>query len=135
MSSGFLSPTDTFQFRVAGVKFEGRQDILSDLYYKGSMRGNPIVAALEREKNNKYDSNAIKVMAGIIGEGISWHIGYVPRELAAKLAPRIDKGEIPDVVGVRIVEAEDYRGRYLTYGAKIEIIMRKPRLMRRKKGH
>jgi hypothetical protein len=42
--------------------------------------------ALRREPENEHDANAIAVDAG--GE----HVGFVPRELAAELAPELDAG-------------------------------------------
>jgi hypothetical protein len=46
-------------------------------------------AALElrRDPANEHDANAIQVWAGAL------QIGWVPRELAAELAPRLDAGE------------------------------------------
>ena len=40
---------------------------------------------LEREPNNKHDSNAIKIMST---SGL--HLGYVPRHIAKGIAPEID---------------------------------------------
>lgn len=47
----------------------------------------PIGVWLQREKSNSHDPNAIKVM----GEGR--HIGYLSRQVAAEIAPRMDRGE------------------------------------------
>ena len=41
---------------------------------------------LRRERNNPHDANAIAVHAG------GMHVGFVPRELAAELAPELDAG-------------------------------------------
>lgn len=48
-------------FRVAGVTFEGRQDFLEVLF----KREKEFVFSLEREPDNPYDSNAIKVMVNL----------------------------------------------------------------------
>ena len=44
-------------------------------------------ALLVREKENQYDSNAIKVIADY------QHIGYVKADLASQIAPMIDSGK------------------------------------------
>jgi hypothetical protein len=43
---------------------------------------------LKRDPENEHDPNAIQVLAA--GEQLGW----VPRELAAELAPRLDEGEV-----------------------------------------
>lgn len=51
----------------------------------------PLAAVLQREPENEHDENAIAVF---INEG-RWkgtHIGYVKRETASALAPRMDSG-------------------------------------------
>jgi hypothetical protein len=47
--------------------------------------GSPL--ALVREPDNPHDANAIAVHAG------GAHVGFVPRELAAEIAPALDAGE------------------------------------------
>ena len=42
---------------------------------------------LQRDPANEHDRNALKVLVG------DQQLGWVPRELAAELAPRIDAGE------------------------------------------
>ena len=42
---------------------------------------------LEREPSNPHDSNAIQVKRA------GHHLGYVPKEIARELAPRIDEGD------------------------------------------
>jgi len=66
--------------KIAGVTFEGRQDIIRKLG-----PGSPLF--LERQPENPYDCNAIKLLT-ISGE----HIGYVGRVLAESLAESMDKG-------------------------------------------
>lgn len=46
---------------------------------------------LERDPDNEYDRNAIKVLVPS-EEGESWHLGYVGAETAAWLAPWMDDG-------------------------------------------
>lgn len=78
-------------FNVAGVSFEGRQEIICELkdvwdgLATGSILGTPAVW-LEREPDNAYDANAIKVMTQF------GQIGYVPAKLAAYMAHELDEG-------------------------------------------
>ena len=50
-----------------------------------------ITVTLQREQNNAHDRNAIQIVAGVRSKG-SAVIGYINRELAAALAPLLDKG-------------------------------------------
>lgn len=68
-------------FNVAGVTFEGRQEII------GWLIGNEPVQ-ITPEPDNKYDKNALAILVAFQGE--IYHIGYVPKESAAKIAPAID---------------------------------------------
>ncbi|NQS75277.1 MAG: hypothetical protein HQP61_02370 [Peptococcaceae bacterium] len=93
-----------FEIAVVGVTFEGRQEILRELYeeaehstegwkYKMSWH-----CGLIRQPDNPYDPNAIAVE--LAGE----QVGFIPKALAAKLAPRIDAGEVYRVVDARIIK-------------------------------
>lgn len=80
---------DVYNIAVAGVTFEGRQEALAELH-KAQQAGASITTYLVREPDNKYDANAIKVLLEC-GDGPK-HVGYVPRHLAAELAPLLDAG-------------------------------------------
>jgi HIRAN domain len=69
--------------QIRGASFFGRRALehSRDLQY-----GEPLI--LMREPTNKADRNAIKVLE-ILGKPI----GYVAREVAADVAPRMDRGE------------------------------------------
>lgn len=71
----------TLYTKVAGVTFEGRQNLIAQL-----TGGEP--CRLQPEPTNKYDPNAIAVMVAAKGE--VWHIGFVPKELAAQIAPHLE---------------------------------------------
>lgn len=71
----------TLYTKVAGVTFEGRQQIIAQLTGNEPCR-------LQPEPTNKYDPNAIAVHVAI--NGTVCHIGFVPKELAAVIAPHID---------------------------------------------
>jgi single-stranded-DNA-specific exonuclease len=75
-----LGDAHGFNTKVAGVTFEGRQDVVL-----GLRPGEEL--ALVREPHNPHDPNAIAVRYGTIG------IGYLNREMARKLAPIFDAGE------------------------------------------
>lgn len=74
-------------FKVAGVSFEGRQQHLARVSV-----GDP--ARIIPEPENSHDPNALAVHIAVDNEVL--HCGYVPRELAAEIAPMLD-GEAVDV--------------------------------------
>ncbi|MDQ6930268.1 MAG: DEAD/DEAH box helicase [Candidatus Eremiobacteraeota bacterium] len=69
----------SFFTKIVGVSFEGRQDIVA-----GLTEGSPL--HLERQPDNAYDTNAIAVHFG------SLQIGFVKKDIARHLAPKIDSG-------------------------------------------
>ena len=80
------------RLRVAGVAGAGRHHaaaLASDALAPGS----PLV--LRRDADNPHDPNAIAVLAGGV------QAGWVPRELAAELAPEIDAGRAWSAVVLR----------------------------------
>jgi len=89
---------DVYDINVAGVTFDGRQEVLAELYeiQEAQKAGTttPSIAIipidLVREPDNKYDANAIQVLAE--GNDGYKHVGYVSRDLAARLAPLLDAG-------------------------------------------
>jgi len=78
----------------------------------------PHLAVLEREPLNMYDRNAVKVLIGLHGDH---HIGYVPRDVAALLAPKLDSGDVQIVTAwVTEIDADTGVGELLvTYRKKI----------------
>lgn len=75
----------TFRTKVAGVTFEGRQDAI-----KSAKRAEVLDMharfKLRREPDNEYDHNAVAVDA----DGAP--IGFLPRDIAAQVAPVMDAG-------------------------------------------
>jgi single-stranded-DNA-specific exonuclease len=69
-----------FNTKVVGVTFEGRQDTVGTL-----REGEPV--ELRRDAANAYDPNAIGVWYGAL------QLGFVRREIAARIAPNLDGGE------------------------------------------
>lgn len=72
--------------RVAGVTFGQRQDILA------ALDGRPAVVKVKRETDNLYDSNAVSVWVFAEGTRGYYKIGYLPKMVAALIAPLMDKG-------------------------------------------
>ena len=95
----------SFFTKVVGVTFENRQQ-----YVKKCQVGDKL--ELIRDRYNIYDKNAIAVYLG------NNQLGHISRELAEKLAPRMDRGEnfichVSNVTG----------GGDKNYGVNIEVIM------------
>lgn len=85
-------------FRVAGVSFDGRQEFLTALFKRNNLH-----FFLEREPDNPYDSNAIKVMVEINGE--NFRVGFMPKKDNVKYIGK----ELPVVKSYRIL---DFGNRY-----------------------
>lgn len=108
--------TQTLYSKVAGVTFEGRQQIIEE------MIGDEIIQ-LRPEPDNKYDGNAIAVWVAFPPE--SGHeaaqIGYLPKEIAAQVAPHMDGenfiGEVDEISGGFL----KYDGSMASYGVVIRV--------------
>jgi hypothetical protein len=68
-------------FKVAGVTFEGRQEHIAKL-----SGGEP--CKIVPEPTNPYDRNALAVH--VAHGGMIYHVGYVPRDIAAVVAVYLD---------------------------------------------
>ncbi len=67
--------------RVAGVTFEGRQELLGKVTEKTEIK-------LERDRRNEYDFNAVKVLALLDG---AWaHVGFLPAAMSKNVAKSLD---------------------------------------------
>ena len=73
--------TKVINTRVAGVTFEGRQALIAQLSTSDPCRIVP-------EPTNAYDKNALAVH--VAHDGQVWHIGFVPRDIAAEIAPYLE---------------------------------------------
>jgi len=87
-----IEDAPSFHTKLAGVTFEGRQDVLTRL-----TRGAPL--RLVRQPDNEYDANACALF-----DPHGDQVGFLNRRLAAALAPAIDAGveydvEVTDVTG------------------------------------
>jgi hypothetical protein len=90
-------PLARFNFMVAGVRHEGRAEIISDYVTAGDP------AHLRRDRYNEHDRNAIEVLTKDGDE-----VGFVPKENARELAPLLDDGALQHAIFDRILD----RGRY-----------------------
>ena len=79
------------QTRVAGVSFENRDGSLRQTYVRQVKKGDGLV--LRREPENPFDANAMAV-EWLDADGQPRQLGYVPRSLAALLAPLVDGGRL-----------------------------------------
>lgn len=82
--------------RVAGVSFDGRQELISIL-----TKDSPV--SLVREKDNKFDKNAISVE--VVDWGGKLKIGYIPKSVNSILAKDMDNGlkfvaKITSIIGI-----------------------------------
>jgi single-stranded-DNA-specific exonuclease len=68
-----------FHTKIAGVSFEGRQDVIAGLRADAALE-------LRREPNNPHDADAIAVHYGDL------QLGFFNKRLAAHIAPLIDAG-------------------------------------------
>lgn len=100
--------------RAAGVTYGNRQKLLSRL---ARYTAEQITITLRHEQGNRFDRNAVQVIAGVKGKG-SAVIGYLNRQLSAVVAPLIDKGKSV-VSSFRAVTGGAEQ--LLTYGLNISI--------------
>ena len=100
--------------KTAGVTHGNRQKLLARL-----SRYSPedITIQLQRESGNTYDSNAVQIVAAVRGKG-SAVMGYLNRQLAAAIAPLLDKGKEIHSTFKAITGGADYR---LNYGLNVEL--------------
>ena len=74
-----IGEAHSFHTKIVGVSFEGRQDLVAGLQLGYEL-------TLERQPENPHDSNAIAVRYGQL------QVGYIRKEVALHIAPRIDSG-------------------------------------------
>ncbi len=87
-----IGETDRFHTKLAGVTFEGRQEVVARLQPGAPLR-------LERQPDNEYDPNACALY-----DPFGDQVGFLNRRLAAELAPLLDSGveydvEVTDITG------------------------------------
>lgn len=100
--------------RAAGVTYGNRQKLLSRL---ARYTAEQITITLRHEQGNRFDRNAVQVVAGVKGKG-SAVIGYLNRQLAAVIAPLMDKGKRIVSTFRAVTGGESL---HLTYGLSFEL--------------
>lgn len=100
--------------KTTGVTKGNRQALLHRL---ARYSADSITIRLLREQDNAADSNAVQVIAAVKGKG-SAVMGYINRQLAAAIAPLLDKGKAITAAFGAITGGDKYR---LNYGLNISI--------------
>ena len=90
--------------KVVGVMFEGRQELLEELY---DISAKEIIVVLRREPSNTYDKNAIKVV--LIHEKSEFEVGYISADNAVEYAQQLDSGTQFDF---RLSKIDKFKGTY-----------------------
>ena len=91
-------PADPIKTRVAGVTFDNRDGTPRQPFIKQVKKDDRLT--LQREPENPFDPNAFQVFwEDPAGE--AHQLGYVPRALAAVLAPLADEGAILTALAIR----------------------------------
>lgn len=104
-------PGDIIETSVAGVTFEGRQELIKNLHIGEAIK-------LRREIDNPHDSNAIKV---ILENG--YHIGYINRQLAEKIAPVMENDiKTKELVG-EVCSIYQVKNEQSIIGVKIKFLL------------
>jgi len=75
------------EISLAGLSYRATSTTIEEL-----AKETPYKVTLEREPGNHNDPNAIAVKL-VEQPRRGWQIGYVPRQIAALLAPRLDSGQ------------------------------------------
>ena len=100
--------------KAAGVTYGKRQKALEHL---ARYTPEQISIRLERERDSMFDRNSVAIIATVQGKG-SYCMGYLPRALAALVAPLMDAGKAVQGLFRRV------KGLYepfMNYGLEIEV--------------
>ena len=100
--------------RGAGVTFGNRQKAVERL---SKYSAEDITIRLVREQDNAVDKNAVAVYAEVRGRG-SYCMGYLPKALAAFIAPLLDSR---NPVAAFFREIRGMCQPYMNYGLRIEV--------------
>ncbi|MCH5192579.1 MAG: HIRAN domain-containing protein [Oscillospiraceae bacterium] len=107
-----LAKADGLRVKVSGTSF--RQKALKAL---AKLRPQDVTVLLRREPHNRHDSNAVAVYATVPDRHM-YFIGYLAKAAAFVLAPLMDKGKPPEVMGVSVIGGFND---YVNYGARLAI--------------
>lgn len=99
----------------SGITFENRQ---KRLQFLGQFQPEELTVTLEREPNNTFDDNFIRIVIHITPIRRRTVIGYIPAGLARELSKVIDAGIQVKASLVRIIGGYDHKE---SYGVLINI--------------
>lgn len=95
-----------FEAKVVGTTF--RPDANNILKYLYTVDSKNIILKFEREPENKYDKNAVKVIVGLTGSNKEHFIGYIGKNLSDFFTHIIDLGEyVISVEDIKIVGGDN----------------------------
>ena len=107
--------TRTIISKVAGVTYESRQETIAKLKGDEPCRIVP-------EPDNPWDANALAVHVAVAPGEIK-HVGFIPRDLAAQIAPFLE-GEQIDVELLKVIGGFETRdGEHAALGLLIQIVV------------
>ena len=92
--------------RAAGTTFENRQERLAFLQ---QFKPEDLTVTLEREKENKFDGNAIQIVVHIKTISRRTIIGYIPKGLARELSKVLDMGIQVKATLMQIIGGYSYK--------------------------
>lgn len=75
-----------FYTKVVGITYDGREAIIEDLCSRGLLKTGTVLQ-LVHQRNNIHDANAVAVMYS------NKQLGFLSRDVAAQIAPKIDAGK------------------------------------------
>jgi single-stranded-DNA-specific exonuclease len=104
-----ITDAESFHTKLAGVTFEGRQDVVARLAPDTRLR-------VERQPDNEHDPNAIALF-----DPVGDHVGYLNRRLAAALAPAIDDGADYEVTVTEVTGRGEVEG---SLGVNVLVVRR-----------
>lgn len=112
--------SDPISTRVAGVTFDNRDRTPRQPFIRRIRRDDRLL--VRREAENPYDANAIAVFwPDNLGD--EHQIGYIPRSLAAVLAPLLDDGILMTALAIRAqkVPRGGIKGQPAVWGVRITL--------------
>lgn len=101
--------------KAAGVTYEGRQEVLK---YLSQFRPENLTVTLERDTDNTYDRNAIRIVVHIPYLKKKAKIGYVPKAYSSEIARLMDQGVNIRARLLGIIGGYSYKE---TYGALLDL--------------
>lgn len=101
--------------KAAGVTYEGRQEVLK---YLSQFRPENLTVTLERDTDNTYDRNAIRIVVHIPYLKKKAKIGYVPKAYSSEIAKLMDQGVNVKARLLCIIGGYSYKE---TYGALLDV--------------